>query len=361
MKTMPICLTLFVFLAFPFPCLAAGGDPAEAPRDAEKALGQKIKYPEIKGTLKEALAQIQELGGVPVKADWPAIGGAGVSPESPVAMSRGEARLDQLLELTLAKVSRKGYPLSWFVDGKTIRVTTQMNVLYRQRFAAVAAQQQTVGTARTAEDEELKLDAMPLGDVLERFRQGSNLNMHVSWKALEAVGVTAATPVTLQASNLTLGHALDLVMDDVSGGRDKFESVYYVIDDGVIEISTGAALNKRLKTRSFDVSDLLMPVPNFAGPRISLSNPNSASNNNNSSNQGSSGIFQQDTDTNRTREIAGEDREKIAETLTDIVKGAIGEDMWQPQGQGSIKILRGRLIISQSLLGWKLLERSGSR
>jgi hypothetical protein len=54
-------------------------------------------------------------------------------------------------------------------------------------------------------------------------------------------------------------------------------------------------------------------------------------------------------------------RAKYRKTVSDIIKNSIGRDMWEPNGKGSIVILRDRLVITQSLLGFKLMEEAASR
>ena len=49
---------------------------------------------------------------------------------------------------------------------------------------------------------------------------------------------------------------------------------------------------------------------------------------------------------------------EVKEGLIAIIKASIGEDMWQDQGKGSIRIFGNRLIISQTTLGFKLLDKS---
>ena len=48
----------------------------------------------------------------------------------------------------------------------------------------------------------------------------------------------------------------------------------------------------------------------------------------------------------------------MQETLITTIKESIGEEMWQPEGKGSIKLLRNNLIITQSLLGFKLMRET---
>ena len=100
----------------------------------------------------------------------------------------------------------------------------------------------------------------------------------------------------------------------------------------------------------YDVADLLTIVPHFKGPRISLEQTGGA---------GESGgdIFEDaGGDSREGGETRAEMRRTARQNLIGIIQEAIGEEMWQPQGTGSIRLLGGKLLISQTQLGFKLLE-----
>ena len=44
-----------------------------------------------------------------------------------------------------------------------------------------------------------------------------------------------------------------------------------------------------------------------------------------------------------------------------MIQNAIGEEFWQPMGKGTIQIIRGQMVISQSRLGFMLLGRAMRR
>jgi hypothetical protein len=186
--------------------------------------------------------------------------------------------------------------------------------------------------------------------------------MDVNWKSLEEVGVTKTTPVTLQIKDVTPARALDMVLAQISGNGDKFERVYWVISDGVVTIATGNALNQDLKTRVFDVMDLLVVVPEFKGPRLQTS----INNNNNSSTNGDKGNTlwpnQDNTSSDKSNTPSmTEQRAKVKDALIAAVKNSIGEDMWKPDGKGSISIVNGKMLIAQTALGYKLMESAGAK
>ena len=56
--------------------------------------------------------------------------------------------------------------------------------------------------------------------------------------------------------------------------------------------------------------------------------------------------------------MAAQSEAQLEENLINIVKSSIGEDMWQPQGKGAVKIMRNMMIISQTRLGFLMLKKS---
>ena len=46
---------------------------------------------------------------------------------------------------------------------------------------------------------------------------------------------------------------------------------------------------------------------------------------------------------------------------TQAIKDSIGQDMWAPDGKGTISLFGSKLVISQTLLGYKLMETAGRK
>ena len=176
------------------------------------------------------------------------------------------------------------------------------------------------------------------------------------------MGIARDTPVTLKARGISVAKALNLVLDGVNGSRDRFSRAYWIIEDGIVKIGTGVVFNRATKVRVLEVGDLLMVVPNFKAPRISLSSSSNGSNNSGSG----GGLFGDDDDDDFNDDDSNADsdnggREKTKQDLIDILKMSIGDDMWSPAGKGSIKYIRNKLVISQTPLGFKLLEDAMTR
>jgi len=353
-------------------------DPAGQATDLSVALRQVVERPQIQGTFEAALGEIGKLAAAPVAVDWTALEAAGVKADQKVSVKARKATVEQLLELVLVQVASEESPLAWRIEAGRIVVTTQRQAVRSPRGRAAARFTQLAGpSARPALQpaapspgpttrpvrvrppyRSIEFDKLPLKDVVDFFRMESALDYHVNWRSLEAVGIERSTPVTLQASRISLAKALDLVTEEVSGPLGKLDRVYWVNDGGIIKIATGTALDRNLQVRVFDVADLLMVVPNFQTGQLGLGAIQGRTSGTGVSDSVSGGTSFGRAPTGGTR---GQDRQQVEQDLIDVIKNAIGEDMWQPIGKGSIKIVRGQMVISQTLLGFALLERAASR
>jgi hypothetical protein len=202
-------------------------------------------------------------------------------------------------------------------------------------------------------------DKTPLSDVVTFLQTVSNVNFHVNYTALETSGVNKDTPVTLEVSDITIMKALDLITESLSGGKGKYDSIYWVMDDGIVKITTGTALDATLQTRTYDVGDLLMAIPSFEGPRLNMNMPTVNTANSTTNN----GVFNTTNNGTGTGGQGGAltataQKEEMQKKLSGIIQKSIGDDMWQPQGKGSISFLRNMMVVSQTRLGFLLLEKS---
>jgi len=373
-----VCLVVVsVALAAP---VWAGGDGAEW-------LSRKIETFQAVGTLDKAAEALASAGKVKIVVEWDALTAAGVGREARAVVRARDATVEELLDMLVLSASEKDVPLGWHVDGKTIRVTTRAAVEDRRpaRSAppvrpvttatptrqAATADRSSAAPAKpsaTAVRQAAAAGAMvveytntPLGEVVNHLRDKTGLDIVVNWNALEEVGIAKDSPVSLTLRNRPAGKVLDLILADVSGSRDKFEKLYYVIDDGVVLISTGAALNTTTKTVVTDIRDLLVLAPEFKGPSMNLAMSGNRNNNNNNGNNSVNlgDLWDRDSGTDRSGETAAtmaEQRAVMEERIIQAVKDSIGDDMWQPDGKGSIRIFQGKLIVTQTPLGFKLLS-----
>jgi hypothetical protein len=86
------------------------------------------------------------------------------------------------------------------------------------------------------------------------------------WKDLEEnADIYPDTPIGIDGvSGVSLNRHLRSLVDGVSGGAQ--ERLGYVVDDGVVVISTLGSLPKRMVTRVYDITDLVgQPSTGFPG------------------------------------------------------------------------------------------------
>ncbi len=334
--------------------LPADDEKPARPKTAEEAMSRKLPKALVKGSFKQAVETIAKLADVKIEADWPAIEAAGAKQDQKITMRASDITPAELLDLVLAQAAAEGSPLAWYIDGNTVRVTTQHLVLHRKSLPTRAAED-AKEKKPTVQPLKIEFKDMPLSDVIDYFRKISDANFYVNWKSLEQVGIDKTTPVTLDVTDVSLGQALDLVLDGLSGDNDKYNRVYWVANENVIHIATGASLDTKKVTRIYDVADLLMIIPDSEGPNI---NKQVLSGDKNGDSGSDNTLFEEEDDSDGDGKKMAETRKEKEEALIKIIKESIGEEMWQPEGKGSIKIFQKRLYITQTMFGWKMLEQA---
>jgi len=340
---------------------AAAQRPPKPALDVETALSGQLTEPRIAGSFEQALIQLGRLSGLRFQIDRAALQQAGVGMHTKVAVRAKRATAEQLLEMVLTKV-QACEPLGWRISGDAVLITTQRKLLQPGpkaplRRIVTIGQPASRPSRAPAVLPGLELSEMPLWDVIEFLRQQTKLNIHVNWRSLQQVGIDRDTPVTLKVSGVSPAKVLDLITDEISGARGKFDRVWWVRDGGVIRIATGAALNTELRIRIYDVADLLMPVPQFAAPPLGLGGTSSSSSSTGDVSTGA--VF---SAAGRTTGGNGRTlRQDVQQNLIETIKSTADPDMWQPIGKGTIKIIRGRMVISQTLLGFAMMDRASGR
>jgi len=335
--------------------LAAAGQ-AEAP----KGMDTLMERANLTGPLIEAIAKVAKAAGVEIQTDWEQLATVGIGRQTEVVLLVRQATAGQILSMILAQVSPDNKPLAWYVKDGQVCVTTQREAIAARR--ADASEAGPVAgrkpVSRPAPPAEIRFDHLPLSDVVTFFQEATGVNFQVGWNALEAVGITRDTPVSLELSGVTYGRALTAVTDLLSSGKDKYASVYWLVDDGVVRITTGSDLDKDLKVRILDVTDLLLVVPDFVSPRM---NTDAAGVNAEKEQTAPLNLFDEPDATRTDTDSDAAARARVREELIEAIKATIGPEMWQPEGRGSIRFVRNQLVISQTDLGFLLMERAGRR
>ena len=112
--------------------------------------------------------------------------------------------------------------------------------------------------ANLADPSTFKRD-MPLSEAVDILRNSTSprLNIVVLWKDLEEnADIYPETPIGIDGvTGVSLSRHLKSLIEGVSGGSP--ERLGYVVDEGVVVISTLGSLPERMVTRVYDITDLV--------------------------------------------------------------------------------------------------------
>jgi len=102
----------------------------------------------------------------------------------------------------------------------------------------------------------LAFDNKPLSEVLDYLAKLTEVNFYLDPQGLAEEGITSSTPVTIEVRHeIMLKSALNLILEPLHLG--------YVIKDEVLKITSEQLRNGEVKTVTYNVADLVVPIPNF--------------------------------------------------------------------------------------------------
>jgi len=198
----------------------------------------------------------------------------------------------------------------------------------------------------------LEFEDMELSQVFQFLRDVSGANIHVKWKALALESIEPATTVNVHLTNVTFRKALDTILEDVATGGDPGigeTGLGYVIDEGVITISTKADLGKQTVVRVYDIRDMIVRVPMFEGPRLGRSTKGAGDSSSNSSGLFDPGAGGGDTGAGLEGDLKS--RTEIIGEIKTLVTETVDRDSWRDAGgeAGAISEIGGQLVITQTI------------
>ena len=192
---------------------------------------------------------------------------------------------------------------------------------------------------------DVSLQEAPLDQVMTWVAQNMNINVVVRWQNLEAFGIDRDKPITIQVKNLRLSQVLWLIMNEAGGADLKLA---YRASGDLLIMSTAEDLGQEMVVKAYDVSDLLVRVPNFAGPQIDLSQ---AGQRQGQGGGGGQSLFTNDqNDEDRDQDRQGEGIGQEMQRLVDLITQTIEPDSWSVNGGlGTINAFRNMLVIRNSI------------
>ena len=222
---------------------------------------------------------------------------------------------------------------------------------------------------RVLEKPQPKLDfeAQPFGDVIQFLQDVNSVNIVVNWKTLEAAGVQRTAPITLQGvRDITLDKALRTILQNAS----TVEPLGYLVEDGVITISTKADLNQNVYTRVYDIRDLIVIVPDYESQNVGVTGGGGGGGGNNgTSGGGGGGIFSSGNNGsgggNNGNNNGSLSRSDMVRQILGLIISTIDPTSWRTQingedggmalatgipgiAKGAIAELNGQIVVTQT-------------
>jgi hypothetical protein len=198
-----------------------------------------------------------------------------------------------------------------------------------------------------------------LEEVIDWVREQGNRKVNIipRWNLLSTEGVGLDTPVTLKLYETTVAEVLDETLRQAS---DSGQLTYHGVGNKLV-ISTRADFDATMHTRVYDVTDLLMLVPDFGetAPAIDLQNTQQTS-----GGGGGQSVFQGGS-SGQEQTRGGEQAEReLEERLTkfrELIEQSIEPTSWNLAGstsaaaagagggQGRVRVLGRSLIITNTI------------
>jgi type II secretory pathway component GspD/PulD (secretin) len=100
----------------------------------------------------------------------------------------------------------------------------------------------------------------PLDQVLDDIRAWHSINIVPDLPALDAEGISLKRQVTIKLDNVALKSALNLLLHQVH--------LTYQIKDNVLQITTDAQARGKMVPVTYQVADLVIPIPNYNTPSL---------------------------------------------------------------------------------------------
>lgn len=211
----------------------------------------------------------------------------------------------------------------------------------RKSVSAASPQGKTVRQILNQRIASLKFEETPLTDAIEFLRDVSGVNVHVNWAALEAAGIGKDSPVTTKLKNVSVRKALVVVLAQASPDTP----LAYYNDGGVLEVTTRDLADAQQVVRTYFVGDLIVDVPDFAGPTFNLSSKSGGGKNGGGGGGGGS-LFGTDVGS-KVNEKGNATKAERADNLVALITSVIRPDLWEQNG-GTAKIsyFNGYLVVT---------------
>ena len=161
--------------------------------------------------------------------------------------------------LAMDSADRAGIP---FDDRQALRFSDDWKDLRDRRVGFGSGRYETASEAKiwnTLKNQKFQgtFTNEPLADVMSRLSQASGVNIFFDAQALETERVTTDRTISKDIRTpISIESVLNVVLGDVG--------LVFIVEDEAIKVTNRDSKNKRTKSKTYYVGDLVMPVPNFS-------------------------------------------------------------------------------------------------
>lgn len=239
-------------------------------------------------------------------------------------------------------------------DAPAQSLAERIAIVKDQRNQAAAQQQQ----AQSPQPESLQIpmkmgvvidevffDQTPARDVFNWWASKVDVPMVIDWNGMELEGIDPEQGITLDLKTVPARILLDVMMRQASPDVE----LIYEVTPWYVQVMTKRQANRHPVLRVYDVSDIVMTIPNFTNaPRMDL---NEALSNTNSGGSGGGGggggggLFGDEEDEDEDDEPT---KDESGRNVAELIRQTIEPDIWQENGgqYASARYYDGRLIVN---------------
>jgi len=203
-----------------------------------------------------------------------------------------------------------------------------------------AASQETVQALLAMPVDKVDWQDNTFEEVLDWLRDKSDgkVNIIPRWTTLADVDVDPDKLVTLNLMNTSVQNVLDEVLSQLNDTGDAT----YRGEGNILRISTKQDFNRKLEMRIYDVTDILLRIPDFSesAPQIDLDQAARQGGSGGGGGGGGQGIFRNAGGQNQEElsEEGEQDPERILNDLVTLIRDTIEPTSWDGDGGGPGRI-----------------------
>ncbi|MGD9688466.1 MAG: hypothetical protein AB7K52_04130 [Phycisphaerales bacterium] len=178
-----------------------------------------------------------------------------------------------------------------------------------------------------------------LADVMDFVRETCGVNVDVDWDSLRAIGIDRDMPIHLRLTDASASVVLERALAKASR-IEMGERAGFSVIDGIVSVGSESSLRRTTVTQPYNITDLLLDVPNFTeAPNMDLRSVIASA----SGESGPASPFQSKPKSDLTP-----NRDDRIRQITSVITGTIDPDGWRDRGgdTSALQELNGSLIIT---------------